>query len=84
MIPLCQDEIRGAMISVAPWDPCFFGGGGGRGSSVPTNRKKFPDNNILKLFPPPPVDNVFGEKIFQDNNITFFPILVALFSILQH
>jgi hypothetical protein len=51
----------------------------------------FPDNNILKLSPPspPPVDNFFGEKIFPDNNITiafvtFFPILVALFPILQH
>jgi NADH:ubiquinone oxidoreductase subunit H len=38
---------------------------------------------------PPPVDNFFSEKIFPDTNITiafvaFFPILVALFSILQH
>ena len=35
------------------------------------------------------LDNFFGEKIFLDNNIiiafvAFFPILVALFSILQH
>jgi hypothetical protein len=66
----------------------FFGGGGGKGSTFPTNRKNFPDNNILKLSPPP-VENFFGEKMFPDNNITiafiaFFPLLVALFSILQH
>jgi hypothetical protein len=92
MIPLCQDEIRGAMISVAPWDPCFWGSQGQYFSDKPKN---FSRQQYIKTLPPPPppppppVDNFFGEKFFPDNNITiafvaFFPILVAVFPILQH
>jgi hypothetical protein len=65
------------MISVAPWDPCFLGSQGQYFSDKP---KIFSGQHFKTL--PPPVD-------FPDINITiafvaFFPILVALFSILQH
>jgi hypothetical protein len=43
--------------------------GGPRAVVFQQTGKIFPDNNILKLFPPP-IDNFFGEKIFPDNNIT--------------
>jgi hypothetical protein len=65
----------------------FFLGGWVQGQYVSDKPKKFSRQHIKTL--PPPIENFFGEKIFPDNNITiafiaFFPILVALFSILQH
>jgi hypothetical protein len=60
---------------------------GGQGQRFSDKSKFFSAQQHIKTLPPPP--NFFGEKIFPDNNITiafvaFFPILVALFSILQH
>jgi hypothetical protein len=61
--------------------------GGPRAVLFRQTEKIFPTRTYKTL--PPPVDNFFGEKIFPDDNITiafvaFFPILVALFSLLQH
>jgi hypothetical protein len=61
MIPLCQDEIRGAMISVAPWDPCFWGSQGQYFSDKPKN---FSGQQHIKT-PPPPKQPFSVKKFFR-------------------